>query len=207
MEAGAEGWRRGGRRGHRGLLGPGRLGCARGDPQRLGRGADPARASLGGPAAGTRSCARGGFRVSDGFISPLDLIGIGLVLARGGGRASLHADVGRGHPAQRQPDPHDNYDKEEERRCLQRVGWRGLWPGQAPSAGLWPGQDPPGQDPNPAVREPGQGPSGGLAPGQGQLAGRLRGAPRGGVSDDAASSRAWEPARAGSRPSAQRPPA
>ena len=51
MEAGAEARRRGGRRRRAGLLRRGGLGRARGDPQRLGRGAAPDRAPLGGAAA------------------------------------------------------------------------------------------------------------------------------------------------------------
>ena len=58
MEAGAAGGRRGGRRGRRGLRRRGRLGRARGDPQRLGGGAAADRAPLGRAAARRRSPAR-----------------------------------------------------------------------------------------------------------------------------------------------------
>ena len=58
----------------------GGVGRAGGHPERLRGGAHPARASLGGAAA-RRDRARGGFRLSDGFISPLDLVEIGLVSA------------------------------------------------------------------------------------------------------------------------------
>ena len=58
----------------------GRLGRHRGHPERLGRGAHPARAPLG-RAAARRGRAAGGFRIADGFISPLDLVAIGLVTA------------------------------------------------------------------------------------------------------------------------------
>ena len=51
-----------------------------GHTQRLGRGADPARAPVGGPAA-RRSHARGRLPPRDGFISPLDLVAVGLVTA------------------------------------------------------------------------------------------------------------------------------
>ena len=48
--------------------------------RRLGRRSDPLGAPLGGPLRGAIARA-GGFRLSDGFISPLDLVEIGLVTA------------------------------------------------------------------------------------------------------------------------------
>ena len=71
---------RGGRRRRPGVLRRGRLGRDRGDPERLGRRAGPDRAPLGGAAARRRH-ARRRFRIADGFISPLDLVAIGLATA------------------------------------------------------------------------------------------------------------------------------
>jgi hypothetical protein len=58
----------------------GGLGCRGGDPERLAGPADPARAPLGDPPHECRH-AGGGVRLAAEFISPLDLVGVGLVAA------------------------------------------------------------------------------------------------------------------------------
>ena len=56
------------------------LGCPRGHPERLGRCAGAARAHTTGRCrCATQSLARADSLLSDGFISPLDLVEIGLV--------------------------------------------------------------------------------------------------------------------------------
>ena len=72
------GRRRGGGRRRQRVLRRGGVGRHRGHPERLRRRADPARAPWAVPLRDAIARA-GGFRISDGFISPLDLVAIGLV--------------------------------------------------------------------------------------------------------------------------------
>ena len=78
MEAGAQAGAEAAADGCLGVLRRGRVGRHRGDPERERRRPDADRAPLGRPAA-RRVASAGGFRISDGFISPLDLVGIGLL--------------------------------------------------------------------------------------------------------------------------------